>query len=95
MKRIIITAIIMLSAFIVKAQKVDSIKIYLDSNGAEEIRILTNSNVPYTGKWNKIEVSREIDSFLDKQGHFAMANDSLYDFLQVINKEILLQDKKK
>lgn len=95
MKKLTLTTIILLSVLISKAQKVDSIKIYLDSNGNEEIRILTNSAVPYTGKWNKVEVSREIDSFLNTQGHFAMANDSLYNFLTVINKEILLQDKKK
>jgi len=80
---------------ILKAQKVDSIKIYYDSNGEQEIKILTNDKVPYNGKWNKVEVRKEIDSFLNIEGHFALANDSLYNFLEVINKEILLQDKKK
>ena len=94
MKKIFITIIPLLLFFITKAQKVDSIKIYIDSNGNQEIRILTNSKVPYTGKWNYKEVSREVDSFLNVQGHLALANDSLYDFLQIINKAILAENKR-
>lgn len=54
-----------LSVFVAKAQKVDSIKIYIDSNDVQEIRLLSNNDLSYTGRWNKKEVSRKIDSFLN------------------------------
>lgn len=93
MKKLISVTIILLSSFIVKAQKVDSVRIIFDSLGNQTITVFENSTKPYTGKLNVKEVNRRISAVSNRAG-FAEINDILFDTVDQINKEILEEERK-